>query len=194
MSDTNLFCLATIANKHTSTIYNNLMGSFPFMSLKGNICFLVVYHYETNAILATLIAGFSDKTILAAYLNQFEFLLSKGFNIKLNVIDNQASQVVKKYLTRKDCNIMLIEPHNHRVNATEHAIQTFKAHFIRMLATTNSNIPFQLWDHLMNQVETTLNLMCPSRIDLTKSANEAIYGPYDWNYFPLAPPGCKALI
>ena len=57
---------------------------------------------------------------------------------------------------------MLIEPHNHRVNATERAIQTFKAHFISMLATTNSNFPLQLWDRLMNQVETTLNLMCPS--------------------------------
>jgi hypothetical protein len=26
------------------------------------------------------------------------------------------------------------------------------------------------------------------------SAYEAIWGPYDWNCFPLAPPGCKAII
>ncbi len=26
------------------------------------------------------------------------------------------------------------------------------------------------------------------------SAYEAVHGPYDWNCFPLAPPGCKAMI
>ena len=33
-----------------------------------------------------------------------------------------------------------------------------------------------------------------SRIDPTKSAYEVLNGPYDWNRFPLAPPGCKAVI
>ena len=94
----------------------------------------------------------------------------------------------------KKCDIMLVEPHNHRVNAAERAIQTFKAHFISALATTDSDFPLQLWDRLTPQVENTLNLMRPSRIDPTKSAYEAIHGPYDWNRFPLAPPGCKAII
>jgi hypothetical protein len=66
-SDTNMFCFAVFADKHTGTIYNNLTGVFPFMSLKGNVCFLVVYHYESNAILATPIASFSNNAILAAY-------------------------------------------------------------------------------------------------------------------------------
>jgi hypothetical protein len=25
-------------------------------------------------------------------------------------------------------------------------------------------------------------------------AYEAVYGPYDWNHFPHAPPGCKAVV
>jgi hypothetical protein len=32
------------------------------------------------------------------------------------------------------------------------------------------------------------------RIDPNMPAYEAIWGPYDWNRFPLAPPGCKAVI
>ena len=44
----NLFCFAAFADKHTETLYNNLTGSFPFQSLEGNVCFLVVYHYETK--------------------------------------------------------------------------------------------------------------------------------------------------
>jgi hypothetical protein len=39
-----------------------------------------------------------------------------------------------------------------------------------------------------------LNLLCASRIDPTKSAYEIINGPYDWNQYPLAPLGCKAVI
>jgi hypothetical protein len=36
--------------------------------------------------------------------------------------------------------------------------------------------------------------MRASRINPNISAYEAIWGPYDWNRFPLAPPGCKAVI
>ncbi len=48
----NVFCFAAFADNHTGVLYSNLTGMFPFMSLEGNVCFLVVYHYETNAILA----------------------------------------------------------------------------------------------------------------------------------------------
>ncbi len=99
--DANLFSFAAFADKHTGTVYNDFTGSFPFMSLEGNVCFLVVYHYKTNAILALLISGFSDDIILAAYKQQHELLESKGFNIKLNVMDNQASVMIKQYLTKK---------------------------------------------------------------------------------------------
>jgi len=65
---------------------------------------------------------------------------------------------------------------------------------VSALATTDSEFPLQLWDRLTPQVETTLNLMRRSRIDPSKSAHEVLHGPYDWNRFPLAPPGCKAVI
>ncbi len=89
---------------------------------------------------------------------------------------------------------MLVEPHNHQVNAAEHTIQTFKDHFISALATTDSEFPLQLWDKLTSQVETTLNLMQTSRINPRILVYEAIWDLYDWNRFPLAPSGCKAVI
>jgi hypothetical protein len=92
------------------------------------------------------------------------------------------------------CNNLPVEPNNHRVNTAECAIQTFKAHFISALATTGSKFPLQLWDRLTPQVEATLNMLRPSRIDPTMSIYKVIHGPYNWNRFPLAPPGCKAVI
>jgi hypothetical protein len=60
------------------------------MSLKGNLCILIVYHYESNAILASPIANCADETILAAYRQQFELLESKGHKIKLYVMDKSS--------------------------------------------------------------------------------------------------------
>jgi hypothetical protein len=97
----NLFCFATFVDKHTGTIYNGFTGAFPFMSLEGNVCFLVVYHYKTNAMLALPVLGFSNEVIMMAYKQQYELLESKGFNIILNIMDNQASAIIKKYLTIK---------------------------------------------------------------------------------------------
>jgi hypothetical protein len=51
---------------------------------------------------------------------------SKGFIIRFNVMDNQASKVIQRFLTLKQCELMLVEPNNHQVNAAERAIQTFK--------------------------------------------------------------------
>ncbi len=50
--------------------------------------------------------------------------------------------------------MQVVEPHNHRVNAAERAIQTFKDAFIAALATTDSGFPLQLWDKLAPQYKT----------------------------------------
>jgi hypothetical protein len=52
MRDTNLLCIAAFADKQTGTLYNDLTGTFPFLLLEGNLCFCIVYHYESNSILA----------------------------------------------------------------------------------------------------------------------------------------------
>ncbi len=82
-----------------------------------------------------------------------------------------------------------MEPHNHQINAAERAIQTFKAALIAALATTDSSFPLQLWDRLTPQVQNMLNMLRALRIDPTKLAYEILYGPYDWNRYPLAPLG-----
>ncbi len=140
----NIFCFTAFADKRTGVLYNDLTGSFPYMSLEGKVCYLIVYHYESNAILGLPISGFDDNTVFAAYKTQFEFLESKGYKIKLNVMDNQCTKQIKKFLTANECKLMLVEPHNHRVNAAERAIQTFKDHFISALATTDSKFPLKL--------------------------------------------------
>ena len=111
------------------------------MSFDGSVCFFVLFHHESNAILITPIAGLDHVSIFNAYKKYFKDLTAKGFKPKLNVMDNQATKHIKKFLTKSDCGLQVVEPHNHRVNAAERAIQTFKAAFIAALATIDSDFP-----------------------------------------------------
>ena len=72
-----VYCFGAFADKNTGVIYNDCTGNFPFMSLDGNGCFFVMYHYETNAIFATPIPGLNSDSILAAYRKNFEYLHQK---------------------------------------------------------------------------------------------------------------------
>jgi hypothetical protein len=78
---------------------------------------------------------------------------------KINIMDNQATKAIKLYLTPWQCCLQLVEPGNHRVNATERAIQTFKNRFIGALGTTDVDFPIQLWDKLAPQVQDSINLL-----------------------------------
>ena len=76
------------------------------MSIDGSVCFFVMYHYETNAILVkATIKNLDDHSIYEAYKELFEHLEVKGYKPKMNVMDNQAMKYIKKLLTVKDCNL-----------------------------------------------------------------------------------------
>ncbi len=175
----NIFCFGAFADKTSGNVYHDLTGSVPFMSFDGSVCFFVRYNYKSNAILATPITGINDVSIFNAYKTYFNILTAKGFKPNLNIMDNQVTKHIKNFLTENDCKLQVVEPHNHRVNASKRAIQTFKAAFIAALATTDSDFPLQLWDHLTPQVEDTLNMLRAVRVDPTNSAYEILNGPYD---------------
>jgi hypothetical protein len=142
----NVLCFSAFTNKQSGVVYNNCTGDFQYMSLDGNICFFVMYHYKRNAILITPIAGLDSICILEAYTSNFKYLVSKGFKPKVNMIDNQATKTIKAYPNPQQVTLQLVEPHNHRVNATERAIQTFKNRFIGTIGTTDSKFNIYLWD------------------------------------------------
>jgi hypothetical protein len=118
------------------------------MLFNGSVCFLVMYQYESNAILAMLITGLDNLSIFNAYKKGFEKLTSKGFKPKLNIMDKQTTKIIKTFLTKEEYKLQLVELHNHHVNAAKCAIQTFKDPSIVALAKTDCNFLLQLWDKL----------------------------------------------
>ncbi len=88
----NVFCFGAFAdNAYTGVVYSDLTGNFPFMSSNKSIYFLVMCHYESNAIQPTQISGLDNLCIFNAYKKRFNKLISKGFKPKQNVMDNQAT-------------------------------------------------------------------------------------------------------
>jgi hypothetical protein len=135
----------------------------------------------------------NDEAMIAAFKDILATLNTRGYVPTLNVMDNECSKAVEAHIRRNNMDI-LVPPHNHRVNAAEHAIATFKEHFISALATVDKDCLLQLWDNFLPQVELTLNLLRVSRKDPTKSANEEVNGKFDYNKMPLALLGTKGLV
>jgi hypothetical protein len=109
-------------------------------------------------------------------------------------MDNQVTKHIKAFLMEQQCKLQLVEPHNHRMNAVDRAIQIFKDAFIAALATTDSKFSLQLWEIITPQVQDTLNLMQASKINPAISTYEALNGQYDWDQYPLSSLVCKAVV
>ena len=112
----NVFCFGAFANKISGVVYNDLAGQFPFMSIDGSVCFFVLCHYK-KTILVKPIVNIDDQN-----KKVFASLEAKGYKPKMNVIGNQATKYIKQFLTKKECDLQVVELHNHRINAAEHAI------------------------------------------------------------------------
>jgi len=77
----------------------------------------------------------------------------------------------------------LVPPHNHRANASERAIQTFKNHFKAGLGSVDPDFPMGEWDRLLPQAFLTLNLLRRSRINPKLSAHAFIFGQFDFQCY-----------
>ena len=189
-----MFCFAALADTNTGTMYTDLTGQFPVRSYKNMVYIFVAYIYDINAIISVPMPSRNDSAMVTAFQTVFAQLKERGYTPTLNIMDNECSKAVEAYIKKEKVNIQLVAPHNHRVNASERAIATFKDHFISALATIDINCPLQLWDEFIYQVQATLNMLRTSRRNETISAFEEMCGKFDFNKTPLAPLGTKALI
>lgn len=184
-----LYATIVTLSADTNKIYTDQTGRFPVQSSQGNKYLMVLYDYDSNAILAEPLKNRNDTTILAAFEKMHNQLIASGLKPALHILDNEASNILRRFLSKQDIAFQLAPPHSHRRNAAERAIRTFKNHFIAGLCTCNKNFPLHLWDLLVPQATITLNLLRQSRINPHLSAYAQLFGNFDFNKTPMAPPG-----
>jgi hypothetical protein len=189
-----MFCFAALPNANTGTLYTDLTSSFPVRSFKNMQYIFVAYVYDINAIIVRAMPTRMDTSMITAFKEVIAVLWTRGYRLALNIMDNECSTAVEQYICLDKINIQLFPPHNHQANAAERATATFKEHFIATLATVDQLCPLQLWDKYLPQVELTLNMLRFSCCNPKMSANQEVYGAFDFNKTPLALLGTKALI
>ena len=92
------------------------------------------------------------------------------------ILDNETSAHLQRAMNKKKTKLQLVPTHNHRANAAEHAIQTFKDHFKSGLSSLDPDFPISEWDRLLDQLFLMLNLHLGSRINPKLSAYAQIIG------------------
>jgi hypothetical protein len=156
---------------------------------------MIAYHADGNLILQQAFKNRSDTHRIAAYNIIMTRLAVQGLSVKLQILDNEASAAYKHAITVTwQAEFQLVPPDMHCRNQAEHAIRTFKAHFLSVLAGVDPTFPPYLWDLLLPQAELTLNLLRQSTLNPRISAWEFFQGPFDFNKTPLGPVGCRVLI
>ena len=182
------------AFQYKDTGYSDLTGRFPFQSTRGNEYILVMYDYDSNAILAKPVKNRQAAVLKEAFMELFGRLKQTGTAPSFYILDNECSNDLKSALSKNNIKFQLAPPHQHRRNAAERAIQTFKNHFIAGLASTHPKFPIQEWDRLVQQAEITLNLLRNTRINPKLSAYEYLNGSYNFPSTPMLPPGTKIVV
>jgi hypothetical protein len=174
-------------------IYTDKTGRFPVVSSKGNTYIMILYDYDSNAILAQPIKDRTAPELLRAFRVMEQELVALGLKPKLMKLDNEASKLLKMYLHQQNITFQLVPPYSHRRNSAARAIRSFKDHLISGLCSTDKSFPMHLLDRLLPQAVITLNMLTTSIIYPKLSASTHIYGQYDFNRAPMAPPGTRII-
>ena len=164
------------------------MRSLYLRVLKGTI--MMAYHCYSNAIMVLPFKTRKDKDRMAAYNTIMQRLKDRDIIANPQILDNEASKEYKMLIKNKyNINYQLVPSHIHCQNASEIAIQTFKAQFISILAGLADNFPRRHWYQLLPQAELTLNLLRQANIQPEISAWTYLMGAFNYDATPLGPLG-----
>jgi hypothetical protein len=174
-------------------VYGDLTGLFPVLSSKQHQYILTLYDYDSNTIFTEPMKNRTDKEMIRAYNALHHQMLNAGLKPKLKIMYNACSRAFRQYMGEQNISLQLVPPHLHHQNASERAIQTFKNHFMAGLCSVDKQFPMHLWWELLHQDTLTSNLMRMLRINPLISAATHIFGQFDFNFTPLAPPGTRVV-
>ncbi|KAL7475912.1 hypothetical protein ACHAW6_001808 [Cyclotella cf. meneghiniana] len=111
------------------------------------------------------------------------------------VLNNEVSQEFHHVITEDwKATFLLVPPDVQCHYVTEQGIQTFKAHFLGILAGLSPTFSNYLWDKLLPQAELTFNPLCQSTIAPAMSAWKHYNVHFNFEATPLGPIGCPLII
>jgi hypothetical protein len=174
----------------SNTIHLDQTGSFPYTSQRGNRHIMVAIHLNANYIFNEPMKNRTEEEMMAAYQRIVNRMRAAGLRLKKNILNNKVSKAFKAKIKENEMEYKLVPPRNHRQNKAKQAIQTFKAHFISILAGVDNQCPLSLWCYLLEPMELTLNLLRQTNVAPKISAFSHVHGHHNFMKKPFAPLGC----
>ncbi len=105
---------------------------------------MVAIHLNANYIFVKPMRSRLKEEMIRAYKKIINRMKAAGLGLRKHTLDNEASDAFKQYTRQQQIQFELVTPGNHRHNQAERAIQTFKAHFISILAGIDNKFPLSL--------------------------------------------------
>jgi hypothetical protein len=171
-------------------IHTNQTGAFPHTSQCSNRYIMVAIHLDVNYIFAEPMKNRMEGEMIRVYQKIINRMKAVGLGLKKHVLDKECLAAMKAGIKENNMNYKLVPPGQHRQNQAEQAIQTFKAHFISILASVDNKFPLLLWCHLLEPTELTLNLLRQSRVAPKILAFAHIHGTHNYTQKHFAPISC----
>ena len=79
-------------------VYTDQTGRFPHASSRGSKYVMVLYNFNSNAILVEPLKNKTEREQLLATTRLHDYLRTRGLNPTMHVMNNECPQAVKKYL------------------------------------------------------------------------------------------------
>ncbi len=173
------------------SMFSNQMGKIPITSACGNKYIMVAVELDGNYIDGEPLQSRFAQSLTKVYQAIFQRWNATGVICpNWHILDNKAPEELKQAIHENKCRVELTPADQHRRNAAERAIQTFKGHFISVLAGVADSFPINQWDELLPQTILILNLLRQSNMAPKISAYVYHHGSFDYNRMPIAPMGC----
>lgn len=174
--------------------FSDLTDRFPHTSNCGHKYIFVLYHYNSNTILAKPVKNQQDATLTQAWEKTNTLLKNRDEQPLLYILDNTNFQDFQKAFLKNKAEFQLVPSLIYRRNKAERAIRTFKNHFLAGLPSCNQSFPFAEWNCLIPQMVLALNLLHPLRLNPKLSSYAYLFWNSDFNRCPLAPPGTRIVV
>jgi hypothetical protein len=162
--------------------HSDQTGRFPIPSGHGNHHIFALCHHDTiNSVHAAAVPNRKATSICSAWEMTHKRLLQQGHPPNLHILDNEFSQELRDSFAEQNMSFQRVSPKEHRTNAAERAIRTFKNHFVSTLCTVDSNFPMSKWDRLPPWTILTLNALRSSPTHPSSSSHASLFGHCNFN-------------
>ena len=155
---------------------------------------MAIHNIDGNSTWIEPMKNKTQEEMIKIQRNALKRMKVQGLVSLHQILDNAIYEAYKEEILATNMSYQLVPPNNHLRNIDERAIQTWKNHFLGVLARTAATFPLHLWYQIISQAERQLFLLTQTNLNPKISYYTYVYGQHDYNAAPFVPIGMEYLV